>query len=239
MAGAAHAGYLGLAVESYVGDGWVENGFAGLTAWRIYAEFSDPNDALVSVFGSPLNTLSLVSGDGSFYNDLVFDSTGPPENVTGPPHFHWANQWDTYVTIGVDDAAAGEVFVDPEFCGRLRFSCMGNNASAYYVLPGAPHSHPVNGRVLLAQLTVAEGESVSGVLNLQFDGGAQALDQPFLSPDPCPEDLNHDGVVNVLDLLQLLAAWGPCPACPEDLNGDGVVNVLDLLIVLAAWGPCS
>ena len=27
----------------------------------------------------------------------------------------------------------------------------------------------------------------------------------------CDEDLNADGVVDVLDLLQLLAAWGPCP----------------------------
>ena len=55
---------------------------------------------------------------------------------------------------------------------------------------------------------------------------------------PCPEDLNGDGVVNVLDLLLVLAVWGPCPGCPEDLNNDGTVNVLDLLLVLAAWGPC-
>jgi hypothetical protein len=30
-----------------------------------------------------------------------------------------------------------------------------------------------------------------------------------------------------------------CPAaCPADVNGDGAVDVLDLLDVLAAWGPC-
>lgn len=27
--------------------------------------------------------------------------------------------------------------------------------------------------------------------------------------------------------------------CPEDLNGDGTINVLDLLILLGAWGQCS
>ena len=48
-------------------------------------------------------------------------------------------------------------------------------------------------------------------------------------------DLNDDGIVNVIDLLQLLAAWGPCPACPEDLNTDGEVSILDLLILLANW----
>ena len=54
----------------------------------------------------------------------------------------------------------------------------------------------------------------------------------------CPEDINGDGVVDVLDLLALLAAWGN-PGGPEDINGDGVVDVLDLLMLLAAWGPCG
>ncbi len=49
-------------------------------------------------------------------------------------------------------------------------------------------------------------------------------------------DINCDGVVDVLDLIMLLAAWGPCPGCPEDVNGDDVVDVLDLIEVLAAWG---
>jgi hypothetical protein len=59
-------------------------------------------------------------------------------------------------------------------------------------------------------------------------------------PMTIPGDLNGDGVVNVFDLLDLLAVWGPCPdppdPCPADLNGDGVVNVFDLLILLGAWG---
>ncbi len=56
----------------------------------------------------------------------------------------------------------------------------------------------------------------------------------------CPADLNGDAVVGILDLLALLAAWGPCPdppdLCPADLNGDGAVGILDLLILLANWG---
>ncbi len=51
-----------------------------------------------------------------------------------------------------------------------------------------------------------------------------------------PEDINGDGVVDVLDLLAVLSAWGDCPGCEEDVNGDGVVDVLDLLAVLGAWG---
>lgn len=55
----------------------------------------------------------------------------------------------------------------------------------------------------------------------------------------CPADFNSDQSVNVTDLLDLLAAWGPCPApCPEDINDDGAVNVTDLLSLLAGWGVC-
>ncbi len=51
-------------------------------------------------------------------------------------------------------------------------------------------------------------------------------------------DVTGDGIIDVLDLLELLAAWGDCPSqgdCPADVDGNGVVDVLDLLIVLGAW----
>jgi hypothetical protein len=62
------------------------------------------------------------------------------------------------------------------------------------------------------------------------------VDIAFYDPS-CPGDVNGDGVVDVLDLLLVLAAWGN-PGGPEDINGDGIVDVLDLLEVLANWGPC-
>ncbi len=57
------------------------------------------------------------------------------------------------------------------------------------------------------------------------------------STEPIPGDLNEDGVVDTLDFLALLAAWGPCGVeCPADLDNDGVVGVLDFLELLANWG---
>jgi hypothetical protein len=61
-------------------------------------------------------------------------------------------------------------------------------------------------------------------------------------PDSCevPGDVNGDGVIDVSDLLDVLAAWGPCPLpcppwCPEDVDGTCEVDVTDLLVVLANW----
>jgi hypothetical protein len=54
-------------------------------------------------------------------------------------------------------------------------------------------------------------------------------------------DLDGDGAVGVTDLLDLLAAWGPCDNCddcPADLGDDCNVGIADLLVLLAAWGAC-
>ena len=57
-----------------------------------------------------------------------------------------------------------------------------------------------------------------------------------------PGDLNGDGVVNVLDLIDLLLCFGQpaVPPCdPADINADGVVNVLDLIELLLVFGTTS
>lgn len=52
-------------------------------------------------------------------------------------------------------------------------------------------------------------------------------------------DFNQSGSVNVTDLLQLLASWGPCPPpCAADTDFSGTINVTDLLTLLADWGDC-
>ena len=55
----------------------------------------------------------------------------------------------------------------------------------------------------------------------------------------CDADVNADGVINVLDLIDLLLCFGQ-PAVPgcesEDINLDGTVNVLDLIDLLLAFG---
>ncbi|MCZ6542851.1 MAG: PQQ-dependent sugar dehydrogenase, partial [Planctomycetota bacterium] len=56
------------------------------------------------------------------------------------------------------------------------------------------------------------------------------------TPTIPPADFNCDGSVGILDLLSLLAQWGPCDGCLQDLDGDGQVGIFDLLTLLAQWG---
>jgi hypothetical protein len=98
-------------------------------------------------------------------------------------------------------------------------------------------------RPVLPQLEYADPTytwGANGIVAQAYSEGSLSatFDDVCFSP-PCPADVNWDGVVDVLDLLAVLAAWGtPTMPCPEDINGDGIVDVLDLLELLAAWGPC-
>ena len=82
---------------------------------------------------------------------------------------------------------------------------------------------------------------VGGGSSTAFRGEAMGvLEQTNIrTTTSCTGDFNSDGVVDVNDLLVLIAAWGSCDACPEDINADGIVDVNDLLLVIAAWGPCE
>ena len=85
----------------------------------------------------------------------------------------------------------------------------------------------------------ADGNRITGWTNTSPGGGRAcwlvALDG---LPPLCPQDISGDGAVSVIDLLDLLAAWGPHFDHLADFDESGVVDVSDLLGLLGAWGPC-
>ncbi len=88
----------------------------------------------------------------------------------------------------------------------------------------------------------------SGIFRATSDGGGgfalvsvqAGVDGQFIvripgPPDPCPQDLDGDGMVGAGDLALLLGSWGM--GGPADFDGGGV-SASDLALLLGAWGPC-
>ena len=68
------------------------------------------------------------------------------------------------------------------------------------------------------------------------------LDDIVIIDDSCEGDVNGDLAVDVIDLLSVIAQWGPCKVpdgCNGDIDGNGAIDILDLLAVIGVWGSCS
>jgi hypothetical protein len=84
----------------------------------------------------------------------------------------------------------------------------------------------------------ASGPNGSGVLaSVTFEAGSSECDSAVVLTNVSLADTNgasqcidllYDGVVHVTD---------PCnPDCPEDINGDGVIDIVDIMLVASKWG---
>ena len=92
------------------------------------------------------------------------------------------------------------------------------------------HTRQVNGVSFSSDgTTLASGSSDGTVLvwNLAF---------PPIEPEKPAEDINGDGVVNILDLVRVASDLGESGENGTDVNGDGIVNILDLVLVAGALG---
>lgn len=113
--------------------------------------------------------------------------------------------------------------------------------------------------------TGPQGARLSVVVDMESESGACCLDSgacavvpqhtcefaggAFLGADsectdtscsePCTGDVDGSGIVDVVDLLSVISAWGPCSGCNEDTDVDGHVDITDLLSVINAWGTCN
>jgi hypothetical protein len=71
------------------------------------------------------------------------------------------------------------------------------------------------------------------------ESGVDAFSVEYIECDPgtlCPADLTGDGLVDVNDLLEIIAQYGDPGS--GDLDNDGIVDADDILAAIAAWGVC-
>lgn len=163
LAGAdpAAAGYRGGEILEHTAA--LEGVPPGVRVFRVYARFSAPTDQLLAVGG--------IEGVGpvSFATDCV----GGLHNAGGPlaglkaedfPAAPVAPSWDTWITIGGDDGATQQTdypqrFLDSDgvhaVVGGSAF--FDDDAGWFDADPGSPTHPDREGRVLVAQLAVADG----------------------------------------------------------------------------------
>ncbi|MCH8343190.1 MAG: hypothetical protein IH983_04305 [Planctomycetes bacterium] len=132
--------------------------------------------------------------------------------------------------IVLDDAGAG---------GPIESQCVFNLSSP----PGYHPNNPLaafNALDSAGDWTLTVSDNAAALLGtfeswslIITSGGTSACDAS------CAWDLDGSGDVGILDLLALLAAWGPCEApCPPDFDGGGTVDIFDLLTLISNWGFC-
>ena len=109
-----------------------------------------------------------------------------------------------------------------------------SDGSEYYTNrygPGQVGGGPIRvNQVLLVK--DADGRNIAAFQAIKKTGRALI----GLPPQKTVEDVNSDGIVNILDLVLVSANFGKTGQSPADVNEDGVVNIIDLVKVAAAMG---
>ena len=115
-----------------------------------------------------------------------------------------------------------------------------HQASYAYLLPGelVYLSVDVTIPAATADGTWYVGVKLDGAGDIDGSNNTYVTTIDVGAPEPCSGDVSGDGLVDVNDVLAVVAAFGACGSCSEDIDGDGTVGVDDLLVVIAAFGPC-
>ena len=219
------------------------NSVGTMDTYRVYANFTDPGDQLVAVFGHDEANLSITSETG-FYQDAL---GGPTPALINPELFDAFPDlaYDTWITVGGEDnsAAINQIGIDfSDFEAGNSLIINDFTGGSVFIYPGLePTAFPdAEGRVLIGQFTT-DGE-VDLLINLQYRTAAGSNPQVtglalnFPDTPPCPGDWNNDGLISISDMLMVLSEFGCAEGCNYDMSGDGSVTTTDILQMLSLFG---
>ena len=216
-----------------------------VTGWG-YTPLGGPNNAFK--FTNP--QWQQIGGFGQFQNSEAYDvgSSGIVVGASGLPtggDWHaaiWLPNNPTVAVIlgtlpGFPLAELNDINSKNQAVGRA-YVDINNSRAIYYdgttlhdlndFLPAGFQGFLWDAREINENGVIAATASHNGVLRAVL-----------LSPSFAPGDIDHNGVVDVDDLLAVINAWGTCPPkgkCAADTNGDNQVDVDDLLNVINNWG---
>jgi hypothetical protein len=236
---------------------WSRSDGQAMATFDLYFPSTDPNTLMVAVFGQDADLLQIRA-----WSNAAFDGSAslvtPHQSSYGSDTVHDRAfdpligddlVYDSYVTVGTDDAAVGL----PTLLG---FDSDGFNSATgvlmdngvWFVIPDDPLASIGAGTALghrVVSLSVESGQGIEFLLNVQWFDGAGFVHETRniywnnqgIGP-VCETDLDGNGYTDVSDLLTIIGQWGSCSGCSGDIDGNGQVDVTDILIVIGAWGPC-
>ena len=220
---------------------WPTGGFEGLIyemsepatvdsppTYRVYAGLSNPNEAVVSWYGTASSPISVSST--STFHQLEGGSASHPGEPTGSLY-----ERDSWLCLG---DAPGAYFVGLDLAGFESGGSLSSDSvfgGAVGLLPGSGQGGPDgDGLVLLAQLTTPGEVQFETNLKIQLDGGGTldfeglSLTIPAIGPAGCvdAEACNYESEAAYDDGSCLFDdALGICGGdCVSDVDADGICD---------------
>jgi hypothetical protein len=147
--------------------------------------------------------------------------------------------WATNAPNGVNNACLGGMGAGCNAnpgCPGLPIGNLAMWRSCTYPVPGY-QGYTLTPAVLAPDPNGDPSPDEADLMNCAFRIRGKAVE----AAAPCKGDCAQppDGVVNTVDFLALLQAWGPGGAGgPCDFNGIGGVDTVDFLSLLQNWGDC-
>lgn len=199
--------WAGGLVTGLTAEVYNEDAETGLTTYRLYVEFSSDDIQMTALWGTDSHPLQLIPST-SFFQDEMGSWTPSEINPILFPIVP-SLEFDSWVTIGAapgETNTAGEVGMSafyPEFEAGNALNVNTYTGGSLFVLPyTSPQSVPVDGKILIAQLTT-DG-AVNALANIQFrdpnDVSTEVTGLPLIFPAEAvtgsgctdPEALNYD-----------------------------------------------
>ncbi|MDO8490789.1 MAG: nidogen-like domain-containing protein [Dehalococcoidia bacterium] len=218
--------------ETFTAQGYdaYDDPVAGLTfAWSLTGAAAGSINATTGVFTAGTEA-------GSYSNVIVATSGAITGNASvivtpGPLHHTVVSPASPSLTVGgaqTFTAATFDQYNNARSGDTIVWSVGNATAGAINASTGAFTAGTVAGSY--PNVVVATSGTVSGTASVTVIAGVRL-----------PGDVNNDGVVDVLDLVAVAAAFGSVPTSPNrnadaDLNQDGIVNILDLVVVGLNFG---
>ena len=215
----------------------------GETTYRIYANFASNDVEVTAMYGTDTEPW-ILDGDAPFYQDALGSDFGGSINPLFFGSFP-SLEYDTWWTIGAQpgDADGLNNAFDPALTSFADWNNGGDFVAntfiggSIFIVPGANgQGNPINGRVLLAQVTTSG--TTEATINLQFRDANQesfyasgmTLTFPVAGagcndPLACNYDENAEGDADCV----FPADFYDCDGCINDTDGDGVCDELEVL----------